>query len=78
MSKFLYSLIRKSVQCEDRLEFCKLALIETEEVYRWLDQRRRGTVNVEDLFARFPELTDGELFYVFNYLDGKKKGVLTL
>lgn len=49
-----------------------------EQLFAWLDKRRRGFIDVSDFYEKFPDLQEDELFYVFKTLDVSRTGNLTL
>ena len=76
--KVLHQFLQFSLSCEERLEPYKLPQQSTDQLFAWLDKRRRGFVDVSDFYEKFKDLCEDELFFVFKTLDASRTGSITL
>ena len=74
----LYEFLQQCLACQERLSPYKLSQRSVDQLFCWLDQRRRGFIDVADFYDKFPELKEDELFFVFKTLDVSRTGNLTL
>lgn len=77
-TRILYDFIQLCLSFQERLEPYRLSLKSVEQLFAWLDKRRRGFIDVSDFYEKFSELQEDQLFFVFKTLDVSRTGLLTL
>ena len=76
--KNLYDFLNQCLNFQERLGSYHLDPKSVEQLFAWLDKRRRGFIDVSDFYEKFPDLQEDELFFVFKTLDYSRTGNLTL
>ena len=76
--KVLHELLSSIQSSNKKLEWAKMSIQEASEVFELLNSRRKGYLNLADIYQVIPECSEEDLFVVFKALDISKTGKVVL